>query len=85
MDIVNKQTRKYFYIGALISIIIALILYQWLAAIFIIWAILLLGGLVPPLKQFQKYYSFQWGCALGLTIALILLIFGPWELYTNVI
>lgn len=81
MDVVNKSTVKHFWGGALITLAAAILLYEWLAALVVVWALLAMGGIVPASRRHQKLYSTQWGVCLGLAVGIATLIFGPWNLY----
>lgn len=81
MDIVNRSTAKHFWGGAVLALVAALLLYEWLAALVVVWVLLAAGGIIPPSKRYRKVYSTQWGVCFGLTIGIAALIFGPWNLY----
>lgn len=82
MDIVNKSTQKPFLLALLISCAISASAYQWLAILIGVWFLLLMGGVSIFRSVNQTAFSTMWGAFFGLTLALVLLVFGPWELYS---
>jgi len=82
MDIVNKSTQKQFWLALIISCALSIAAYQWLLLLVGIWALLVMGGVSLFHSVNQTATSILWGIFFGLTLALALLFFGPWELYT---
>jgi len=82
MDIVNKFTQKYFWSSFLIASLVSAAAYQWLVILLGVWVFFLMGGVTFIRSVNQTTFSIMWGLFFGLTFALALLIFGPWELYT---
>ena len=81
MDVVNKSTVKRFWIGTFLAFVVALLLFEWLAALVIFWALLAMGGVIPAVRKYQRAYSLQWGVCFGLGLGIATLIFGPWNFY----
>ncbi|KZY41277.1 MULTISPECIES: hypothetical protein [unclassified Oleiphilus] len=82
MDIVNKSTQKHFWLSFLIASLVSAAAYQWLLILMGVWVFFIMGGVTFIRSVNQKVFSILWGMFFGLTFALALLIFGPWELYT---
>ena len=81
MELVLKSNRKLFLVTAGITFVVSMALYQLLVILMALWALLMLGGVVPFWSKNKKAVAIQYGCFLGLTLSLAVLIFGPWEFY----
>ena len=82
MDVVNKAMLKSFLFASVISFAISAAAYQWLLVLIVLWFTFVMGGVTFFRSINQTAFSIMWGVFLGLTFALALLLFGPWELYT---
>jgi len=82
MDIVNKSTKKHFWLSFVIASAVSAAAYQWLVILMGVWVIFIMGGVSFFRSINQIAFSIMWDIFFGLTFALALLIFGPWELYT---
>jgi len=81
MDIVKKEIRVHFLITLVLSCIGAVIAHEWLVIILVLWAVLAMGGVIKMGPENQRLISMQFGCLVGLSIALIFIFWGPMELY----
>lgn len=81
MDVITKQTRMHFSLALILSCAAAVLAHEWLIIIFVLWAALAMGGIARIGSQNQRLVSIQFGCLLGLSIALAIMFWGPMELF----